>query len=96
MKNNFYSFYIKTADFDRPLRVDFVSNKDQKSMANKISEILMQTSGHAGYGLPAVLIEADQRAKLSLRDLDLFYLDLLNRVGNVSSLFKLRRENRPF
>ena len=96
VKNNFYSFYVKTADFDRPLRVDFVAARDQDVIANKISEVLIKTSGHAGYGLPSVLIEADQRAKLSQSDLDLFYLDLLNRIGNVSSLFRMRRDMRPF
>ena len=96
MKGNFYSFYIKTADFDRPLRVDFVGEREQTNVANKISEILMRTCGHSQYGLPSVLIEADQRAKLAQRDLDLFYLDLISRIGNVSTLFKMRREMRPF
>ena len=56
----------------------------------------MHSSGHSGYGLPAVLIEADQRAKLSEKDLDMFYFDLVNKIGNVSSLFRMRREMRPF
>ncbi|NCN39179.1 MAG: hypothetical protein COY38_01470 [Candidatus Aenigmarchaeota archaeon CG_4_10_14_0_8_um_filter_37_24] len=96
MKKSFLSFYIKTVEFDRPVRVDFVGNGNAIETANKISSILMKTSGHAGYGLPAVLIEADQRAKLSERDVDMFYSDLVGRVGNVSSLFKMRREMRPF
>jgi len=58
--------------------------------------MLIQTSGHAGYGMPAVLIEADQRAKLTENDLEMFYFDLMNRIGNVSTLFKMRREMRPF
>lgn len=96
MSNSFFSFYIKTVEFDRPLRVDFLSFKDELSTVDKLSSLLMQTSGHSGYGLPAVLIEADQRAKLSEKDLYMFYSDLINRVGNVSSLFKMRREMRPF
>ena len=46
--------------------------------------------------MPAVLIEADQRAKLTENDLEMFYFDLMNRIGNVSTLFKMRREMRPF
>lgn len=94
--NSFFSFYLKTVDFDRPLRIDFIASERQLEIANEVSNLLIKTSGHAGYGLPAILIEADQRAKLDQRELELFYLDLIKKVGNVSSLFKLRRENRPF
>lgn len=96
MGNSFYSFYIKTVDFDRPLRVDFIGSGNIHETVNKLSNILMQTCGHSGYGFPSVLIEADQRARLTEKDLDMFYSDLINRVGNVSTLFKMRRETRPF
>lgn len=96
MSDCFSSFYIKTVEFDRPLRVDFLSFGDEKEKVNKLCSILLQTSGHAGYGLPAVLIEADQRAKLTEKDMDMFYFDLINKVGNISSLFRMRREMRPF
>jgi len=96
MNNCFYSFYIKTVDFDRPLRVDFLCTDDVKETVNELSSMLMQTSGHSGYGFPSILIEADQRARLTERDLEMFYSDLVNKIGNVSTLFKMRREKRPF
>jgi len=96
MGNAFRTFYIKTVDFDRPLRVDFLSFGDETNVVEILSSLLLESSGHSSYGLPAVLIEADQRAKLSEKDLDMFYSDLINRVGNVSTLFKMRREMRPF
>lgn len=96
LQDSFFSFYIKTVEFDRPIRVDFINFGNPLEITNKLSSILMKTSGHAGYGLPAVLIEADQRAKLSDKDIDMFYSDLVRRVGNISSLFKMRREMRPF
>jgi hypothetical protein len=96
MNDSFYSFYLKTVDFDRPLRVDFLCFKDVLDVAEKISSILMQMSGHSGYGIPSVLIEADQRARLSEKDLDMFYSDLISKIGNISTLFKMRREMRPF
>ena len=96
MNDSFFSFYLKTVDFDRPLRIDFVCSHDLSDVVDKLSTVMMQTSGHSGYGLPAVLIEADQRAKLSENDMDMFYSDLINRIGNVSTLFKMRREMRPF
>jgi len=94
MAGSFFSFYIRTMEFDRPVRVDFLSEKPIET-SEKLSSILMKTSGHSGYGLPAVLIEADQRAKLSEKDMNMFYSDLISRVGNISSLSKMRREMRP-
>ncbi|MEM5793822.1 MAG: DNA double-strand break repair nuclease NurA [Candidatus Aenigmatarchaeota archaeon] len=94
--NSIFSFYLKTAEFDRPIRVDFLGEKDCVKTANFISSVLLALSGHANYGMPSVLIEADQRAKLTEKDLELFYYDLLTKVGNLASLFSLRREQRPF
>ncbi|MDI6825658.1 MAG: DNA double-strand break repair nuclease NurA [Candidatus Aenigmarchaeota archaeon] len=96
MNNFFYSFYLKTVDFDRPLRVDLLCFKDVLEVVDELSSVLMQISGHSGYGMPSVLIEADQRARLSEKDLEMFYSDLIVRMGNVSTLFKMRREMRPF
>ncbi|MBD3155162.1 MAG: hypothetical protein GF368_00720 [Candidatus Aenigmarchaeota archaeon] len=96
LRDSFFSFYIKTVEFDRPIRVDFLNFGDPVETVNKLSPVLLKTSGHAGYGLPAVLIEADQRAKLSEKDIGIFYSDIVSQVGNVSSLFKMRREMRPF
>jgi NurA-like 5'-3' nuclease len=96
LASKFMSFYIKTAEFDRPVRVDFFAEKDVAEKVERISSFLLGTSGHAGYGLPAVLIEADQRAKLSQDDLENFYHELINKAGNISILSRLRRENRPF
>jgi len=95
IEKSFFSFYIKTVEFDRPIRVDFINFDDAIETANKLSSILLKTSGHTGYGLPSVLIEADQRAKLSEKDIDMFYSSLISKLGNVSSLFKMRREMRP-
>ncbi|MCX8179160.1 MAG: DNA double-strand break repair nuclease NurA [Candidatus Aenigmarchaeota archaeon] len=92
----FMSFYVRTVEFDRPLRVDFIANDNPSETANKISDFLIATSGNANYGLPAILIEADQRAKLRQEDLEIFYYDLINKSGNLSITLKLRRESRPF
>ncbi len=96
MAGKFMSFYVRTVEFDRPIRVDFVADENSIEVADKISRFLINTSGHAGYGIPAILIEADQRAKLTQEDLENFYYDLINKTGNISIIFKLRRENRPF
>ncbi len=89
------SFYLKTAEFDRPVRVDFLADKPVE-IADKISSVLLSCCGHESYGIPTVIIEADQRAKLSENDLEMFYFDLINKTGNISSLFEKRRNQRPF
>lgn len=94
--NQVFSFYVKTVEFDRPVRVDFLADKGICPIANKISSVLLALVGHSSYGIPSVIIEADQRAKLSEKDLEIFYLDLINKVGNLPGLFDLRREQRPF
>jgi hypothetical protein len=91
-----FSFYLKSAEFDRPIRIDFLGSNNPVETANKISSVILSTSGHSSYGIPAVLIEADQRAKLSENDIETFYLDLINKAGNLSALFLQRREQRPF
>jgi hypothetical protein len=91
-----FSFYFKSAEFDRPIRIDFLGNTNPTETANRISSAILSTAGHSSYGIPAVLIEADQRAKLSENDIETFYLDLINKAGNLSALFLQRREQRPF
>ncbi len=96
LANSIFSFYLKSAEFDRPIRVDFLGEREFIKRANFISSIILALTGHSTYGIPSVLIEADQRAKLSEEDLKLFYQDLLTKAGNLASLLTLRREQRPF
>ncbi|TAL46900.1 hypothetical protein EPN87_04080 [archaeon] len=88
------TFYLKTSEFDRPVRIDFLADKGL--VADKIASVLLALSTHAGYGMPSIIVEADQRAKLSEHDLEMFYMDILNRVGNLSGMMEQRRNNRPF
>lgn len=92
--NRVQVFYIRTAAFDRPLRVEFLA--DKPDAANRISAVLLATAMHSSYGSPAVLIEADQRAKLTEHELETFYYDLIGRVGRLPGLYERRRELRPF
>jgi hypothetical protein len=88
-----FSFYLKTAKFDRPIKVDFLRGEDE----NRIASVLLAISGHhSGYGLPAPLIEADNVAKLSENEINNFYSHILSFAGNAPSLMRLRREQRPF
>ena len=91
-----FTFYLKNTEFDRPLRIDFLGDKDLIQSANEISSIILNLTGHSNYAMPSVLIEADQRAKLSESDLQSILIELMNRSGNLPSLFELRRNQRPF
>ncbi len=89
-----YSFYLKTAEFDRPVRVDFFR---KGCVEDDLASVILAVSGHhSSYGLPAPLIEADNVAKLSDSEIENFYSHILSLTGNIPSVFKLRREQRPF
>ncbi|MBI4009673.1 MAG: DNA double-strand break repair nuclease NurA [Candidatus Aenigmarchaeota archaeon] len=91
-----FTFYLRTAEFDRPLRVDFLADKGNVDTVNRISSILLALASNSSYGTPSVIVEADQRAKLSENDLEIFYHDILNKAGNIESLLQQRRNQRPF
>lgn len=92
------SFYLKTAKHDRPVRVDMLTKgSDVIGEADDLGSILLAISGHhSGYGLPAPLIEADNVAKLSDNEVENFYSHILSFAGNIPSVMRLRRDQRPF
>lgn len=88
---NIYAFYLKTAKYDRPIRVEFVSGEPQEDGA-RIAEVVLALSTFSTYGIPSVLIEADAKAKLTG-----YYMEYIERLlGRTTPLLmKLRREGRP-
>jgi hypothetical protein len=87
------SFYVKNTEFDRPIRVEYLGNSLET--ADKIASILCTFSKNSTYAIPPVVIEADQRAKLSEDDFNLFYSSLIKKLGR-HGLDELRRFQRPF
>ncbi len=118
------SFFLKTAAWDRPVRVDFLARSTGREVlgrrsadlrqadsapqatgqeqaveaeADALAAALLAVSGqHAGYGMPAPLIEADNAARLGEHEVEAFYAQLLASAGPLPSLLQLRREERPF
>ncbi|MFH1237494.1 MAG: DNA double-strand break repair nuclease NurA [Candidatus Aenigmatarchaeota archaeon] len=85
-----FTFYLKTAKFDRPVRVDFMGGEnDADAFAGKILAI---SSHHAGYGFPSVLIEADQAAKMEESAIE----SICDQISAASGVMRLRRDSRPF
>ncbi|MEM5812510.1 MAG: DNA double-strand break repair nuclease NurA [Candidatus Aenigmatarchaeota archaeon] len=89
------SFYLKTAEWDRPVRIDYI--RDREGIEDEISSILLSISGHhSAYGIPAPIIEADNVAKLSEAEIENFYSQIVAYAGNLPSIMRLRRDSRPF
>ena len=86
------TFYMRSAEFDRPIRIDFLGKEEE---AEKISSMIFPLVKNSSYGIPSILVEADQRAKLTDKDFQIFFSDLVNKVGRLPVVFELRREDRP-
>ena len=91
---DFASFYIKLSSFDSPIRVDFLN--DKQDCPNKIASVLSSLVVSEEYSMPSILIEADIRARVSEKELEFFYQELLGRLGFISGIRQKRRERRLF
>ena len=86
------SFYLKTAEHDRPIKVDMLHGNE-----DILSSVLLSISGHhSGYGLPAPIIEADNVAKLPETEMETFYSRIMKAIGSRPGILRLRRDSRPF
>ncbi|MCK4808822.1 MAG: DNA double-strand break repair nuclease NurA, partial [Candidatus Aenigmarchaeota archaeon] len=95
-ENNLFSFYIRSSEFDRALRIDFVAGDDPVALGSWIASAVFSMSRHNSvYGIPPVIIDADQRAKLSGDELLFVEKEIKKRTGNLSSFSELRRNSRP-
>ncbi len=96
-KDQIYSFYLRTVKEDNPIRIDFLNIGNPLEIAKKISSIVYPTSTmNRVYGIPPVLIEADQRAKLSPYDIELVKRAIFSKIGPITAIKELRRKRRPF
>ncbi len=100
---NFYAFYLKTAAYDTPCRIEFFMDElcnleEASEKADLISSILLPISSlNEFYGLPIPQIEAHKRAVFKPQEIDLLF-NSLSRTLNVHgvSLLEKRRTRRPF
>lgn len=100
---SFYAFYLKTARYDTPCRIEFFmdekhSFKKASEKADLITSILLPISSlNEHYGLPIPQIEAHRRAVFKSAEIDIL-LNSLTRTLNTNgiSLLEKRRNRRPF
>jgi len=99
----FYAFYLKTAKYDTPCRIEFFMEekhdfKKASEKADLISSLLLPISSlNEYYGLPIPQIEAHRRAVFKPQELNLLFNNLkrnLNKYG--VNLIEKRRNRRPF
>ncbi|NPD87806.1 MAG: DNA double-strand break repair nuclease NurA [Asgard group archaeon] len=93
-----HCFYLKTAEFDAPLRVEFpLLFSNQHDLAQKISALVIAVSRYnPEYGLPSVIIEADARARLQETDADILVDEISAKIGYSSFSLQRRRSRLPF
>src|SRR3989338_4833062 len=92
-----HCFYLKPSKYDRPLRVEFLSSKEElKEKAERISEtVLALSSLNREYAYPSILIEADLRARLKPEEINIVVDNLINKAGR-QFFIQQRRDKRPF
>ncbi len=91
------AFYVKPVPYDRPTRVEFITNPEnpQKRIDKAASLVNSLSTSHEACALPSVLIEADARAKLSQEEISVLRDSIADRL-EPSTMLDLRRERRPF
>ncbi|UCD00870.1 MAG: DNA double-strand break repair nuclease NurA [Promethearchaeota archaeon] len=100
---SFYAFYLKTAHYDTPCRIEFFmderhSFKKASEKADLITSILLPISSlNERYGLPIPQIEAHRRAIFKPKEVDLLLNNLI-RILSTHGIYLLekRRNRRPF
>lgn len=100
---SFYAFYLKTARFDAPCRIEFYTGECDKfekasEKADLISSILLPISSlNSRYGLPIPQIEAHRRAVFKQGELNLLFNNIKRVLSSKGcTLLEKRRNKRPF
>ena len=100
---NFYAFYLKSAKYDTPCRIEFFTDENTKyekasQKADLISSIILPISSlNDYYGLPILQIEAHKRAVFRPQEINLLFNNLIRILNkNGISLLEKRRSRRPF
>ena len=96
-----YSFYLKTAPFDVPLRIELFQSfqRSCEELVNEIrilSELILPVSQYnRKYGVPAPIVEADARARIREKEVESI-LQLLRTRYESLELWSKRRERAPW
>lgn len=92
-KDKVFGFYIRTAKYDRPFRVEFLSDEPGKKVFG-LASLIYSIAAFPRYGLPSVIVEADARAKLKKHHMQYIQRMLFSK-SHSPLVLSLRRESRP-
>ncbi len=96
-RGDIHSFTLKPVKDDRPLRIDILAPGDASAVADEVASIVYALGGIGNtYGIPPVLIEADQRAKIRSQEMGMLTTRLHTRLAHLPGTSELRRDRRPF
>lgn len=93
---NLQFFYLKANDNEIPIRIDFLKINKERFLNNLVGIIYRLCIMNRSYSIPAVLIEADQRARLKQADVEILKSHIKARLGPYSTVREMRRKRRPF
>ena len=91
--------YLKTARDDLPLRIEILTDgnpEDVQKVDRALAAILPLSWQHPEYGIPAPILEADTRAKISLNETQLIVDRLMALSGLTYTSLEKRRSRNPF
>lgn len=90
--------YIRTARDDLPLRVEVLVNPDSgvEQIDKALSAILPLSVQHPEYGIPAPIVEADARARISYNESGMIINRLMALSGLAYATLEKRRSRNPF
>lgn len=91
--------YLKTARDDLPLRIEILTDgnpEDVRKVDRALAAILPLSWQHPEYGIPAPILEADTRAKISLNETQLIVDRLMALSGLTYTSLEKRRSRNPF
>ncbi|MHA2223962.1 MAG: DNA double-strand break repair nuclease NurA [Candidatus Hodarchaeales archaeon] len=96
-----YAFYLKTAPFDIPLRIELFQNIYRKKSdlikeINTLAEAILPLSQYnKSYGIPAPIVEADARSKIKEAEVDALF-QLMRIRHPTPNLWYYRRKRSPW
>ena len=97
----FLNFYIKTAQYDIPLRIECffprgIDDKQVRKEINLLSETILPVSQYNHeYGIPAPIVEADARVKIKDNEINEFFR-LFKAFNTIPSFSPRRRDRSPW
>lgn len=96
-KKRVHAFYSKPVPYDRPVRVEFIANREEalETVERAASLVSSLSADHDACAIPSVLIEADARAALASEEISILRDSIADRL-EPSTMLDLRRERRPF